>query len=206
MFNFSYVRDAFPDADAYLLGDAGNGVVPDGFLGTVDDKWGLAFPGIDFDTITISEFYSTLANNYSDSRIAQYTTKWDNTQSWFYNIMLGDTIDYPETWGSGETSIPNPIHTGGTWADVVTAWSTGMIAFLNDTTTLSTQNNYRYYVSAGRDHTVLMSTKFYTEDSGGTSFVQWVDDFISGDAMPASETCTACDTPVASKGRKLYPH
>ena len=211
MFNYSPVCEAFPDSIVYLLGDAGNGVVPAGFLGTVADKWGLEFPplsefsGSDFNSITISDFYSTLANHYSGSRVAQYTTKWDNTQSWFYNIMLGDTINYPATWGGEDDSTPVLIHTGGAWADVISDWSNSMITIRNDTASLSTQGNYRSYVAAGHDHTILMSTKFYTEDSGGTSFVQWVSDFISG-VLPANEECTLCDPVTKGGGKKLYMH
>ena len=212
MLNFSTICEAYPDATVYLLGDSGNGVAPADFLGTVAPIWGMELPAIaefagsSFDNITIADFYEKLANHYANSRIAQYTRKYDNTQSWFYNIQLTDTIHYPETWGSSENDVPNSIHSGGTWEELVETWSANMQSLLAATVAGLTADNYRYYVAAGRDHTVLMSSKFYTEKSGGSSFVQWVDDFISGDVLPASRECTSCGDPVKGSAQKLYMH
>jgi hypothetical protein len=38
--------------------------------------------------------------------------------------------------------------------------------------------NYRYYLAQGTDHTVVVDDKFYTETSGGVSFLDWTDDMI----------------------------
>jgi hypothetical protein len=212
MLNFSNICEAFPDSTAYLLGDAGNGVIPPGFLGTAAPIWGMELPGIaefagsDFNTITIAGFYAKLAGHYTGSRIAQYTTKYDNTQSWFYNIQLADTINYPDTWGSGENNNPGTVHSGGTWEELVETWSAGMQSLLDATVAGQTAGNYTYYVGAGRDHTVLMSRKFYTEKSGGASFVKWVEAFISGDTLPESRECASCGDPVKGAGEKLYMH
>ena len=62
-----------------------------------------------------------------------------------------------------------------------------MQSLLDATVAGLTAGNYRYYVAAGRDHTILMSRKFYSEKSGGAFFVQWFDSFISGDTLPASQ-------------------
>jgi len=212
MLNFSAICEAFPDSTVYLLGDAGNGVTSPGFLGTVAPVWGLELPalaefaGSDFSTITTAGFYAKLANHYAGSRISQYTTRYDHTQSWFYNIQLGDTINYPGSWGSSENNAPDSIHSGGTWEELVKKWSASMLSLRDATVADLTGDNYRYYVAAGGDHTILMSRKFYTEKSGGASFVQWVTGFISGDTLPASRECAACGDPVAVAGEKLYVH
>lgn len=212
MLNFSAVCETFPDAAAYLLGDAGNGVTSPGFLGAVAPVWGMEFPalaefdGSDFSTITAAGFYAKLANHYAVSRIAQYTTKYDHTQAWFYNIQLADTINYPETWSAGENNEPGEVHSGGTWEELVETWSANMLSLRDETIAAVTAGNYRYYIGAGRDHTVLMAKKLFAEESGGASFVQWLAAFISGDTLPESRECESCGDPVTDSGAKLYMH
>ena len=214
MFNFSSVCEKFPGANVYLLGDAGNGVIAPDFMKTAAPVWKLELPDIpelagrDITEISIAELYSKLAGHYANSRIAQYTTRYDNTQSWFYNMQLEDTINYPDTWSDGENMKPSTVHTGGTWQELVEKWSANMMT-LRDQTVAAVPggaDNYRYYIASGRDHTILMAGKFYTEKSGGSSFAKWVDDFIAGDTMPASTECSSCGSPVQAAGAKLYPH
>ena len=110
--------------------------------------------------------------------------------------------------GDGENMKPSTVHTGGTWQELVEKWSANMMTLRDQTVAAvpETTDNYRYYIAAGRDHTILMAGKFYTEKSGGSSFAKWVDDFIAGDTMPASTECSSCGSPVQAAGAKLYPH
>ena len=40
--------------------------------------------------------------------------------------------------------------------------------------------NYRFYLAQGLDHTIVVSNKYYTEDSArGVFFSDWVDDMIN---------------------------
>ncbi len=55
----------------------------------------------------------------TDDRFAQYTTKYDKTQAWFYNIQVDDHIDYPNFWGSESGADPD--------LPVYQAWSTACL-------------------------------------------------------------------------------
>jgi hypothetical protein len=61
---------------------------------------------------------------------------------------------------------------------VAGAWHVTMKTYAYNTAAASP--NYRYYIAAGTDHTILMDDpKFYTEASaGGVSFAKWVKEMI----------------------------
>lgn len=169
---FPFIKREFPLSRAYVLGDAGNGIVSDEFKSNYIYNWNIQLPdwipaykdGYTPD-MSPSDMYTEYANYYFLSKFAQYTTAYDETQAWFYNLMLSDEsyIPYsyqPWLWGY----LPYEE----VWCD----WNDQMIGFAYDTA--SSARNYRYYIAAGTDHTVLMSPKFYTEDSAGISLVKWV--------------------------------
>ena len=71
---------------------------------------------------------------------------YDRTQSWFYNIQVDDHIDYPNFWGSESGADPD--------LPVYEAWSDGMLDAIDIGLA-----NYRYYIAAGTDHTIIFSNK-----------------------------------------------
>ena len=52
-----------------------------------------------------------------------------------------------------------------------------MIDFAYDTADYT--YNYRYYIAAGMDHTILRSPKFYTEEVDGVPFADWVSAMVA---------------------------
>ncbi|HPG52449.1 MAG TPA: pectin acetylesterase-family hydrolase [Spirochaetota bacterium] len=196
---FPYIRTEYSAATtACYLGDAGVGFTPatDAWGNTFTDianvNWGVVLPVDVFGTTDISTFptYKELVyagvNHYlgaaTGERFAQYTTKYDKTQTWFYNIQVEDHINYPNFWGSESGADPD------LW--VYQDWSDGMYDDSGTTGAIQIElPNYAYYIGAGTDHTIIFYNKTYTETSGGTSFVGWVDSLVNG-AMPASTACS----------------
>ena len=59
--------------------------------------------------------------------------------------------------------------------------------------TAAASPNYRYYIAAGTDHTIMMSPKFFTEDSAaGVSFVDWVKNMIKTPNKWENAECEDC--------------
>ncbi|WP_319523524.1 pectin acetylesterase-family hydrolase [Breoghania sp.] len=169
---FAYIKKAFPWSRVYLLGDAGNGVTSDQFNTEGILNWNVQMPkwifpdGYQPDT-TIAEIYTTLAWWHPFSRLAQYTTAWDGTQVFFYNVM--DNIKTPASW-----QVVDP-DTGEIYESTIPVWlywHQQMIDFAYDTADYT--YNYRYYIAAGTDHTILRTPKFYTEEVDGVPFADWV--------------------------------
>ena len=165
--NFPFIQEAFPKTVAYVLGDAGNGVVDEGFQTFYIDNWNVQIPewifGSDWSYAEsdIADIYETIAEYYPHRKIAQYTAAGDATQIWFYNVMLEITdnpLGSPADWDNITPVV---------WCD----WYEQMLDFAYIT---SETPNYRYYIAAGQDHTIMAYDKFYEEDSAGIPFVKWV--------------------------------
>jgi hypothetical protein len=160
---FPYVKESFSKSKVYLLGDAGNGIMGGTFPTEGIKNWNVQMPKWIFPdgydpTLTLEVIYTEIAAEYRKSPMAQYTTAFDGTQIGFYNVMLN--IDKPYVWEC--TSL-----------DLIGDWHNMMIDFAYNTAAASP--NYRYYIATGTDHTILMSPKFYTEESAeGVSFAKWV--------------------------------
>ncbi len=159
---FPYIKETFPQSKAYLLGDAGNGVIEEGFQNDYVNNWNPQYPKWIFDPgewslveSNIAEMYSMIGASYPHSKIAQYTTAWDETQAFFFNVMLN--IESPSVW---ENLFP-------VWC----YWHEQMLEHAYFT---EDAPNYRYYIAAGTDHTILRSEKFYEEESAGIPFKKWV--------------------------------
>jgi hypothetical protein len=195
---FPYIRQVYASGTACYLGDAGvgfAGIDDDGhsFTWLAKDRWDVQLLLDVFGTTDISSFpeYKDLVragvDHYiaSGERFAQYTTMYDATQAWFYNLQVDDHIDYPNFWGKEADADPD------LW--VYDEWSKGMYDRTGTTGAIQIElPNYAYYIAAGTDHTIIFYDKTYTEISGGASFIQWIDDLVNG-AMPASTACSDPD-------------
>lgn len=160
---FPYIKQAYPWSRVYVLGDAANGVVSESFEEGGIYNWNVQvptwIPGFeDFHGQTLAEMYIAFAHRYPLSKLAQFTTAWDATQTYFYNVMLN--IDDYKKWGDDFWPL--------VWCD----WHNQMLDLVY--TTAGNARNYRYYVAAGNYHTILMSPDFYEEDSAGVPFRKWV--------------------------------
>jgi len=183
---FPYFREAMPKARANILSDAGSGVLSESFviealdsLTNVDTStWQVRqnlpswIPGMS-DVFSLGAnaypvaIYNLIAGYYPDSHIGQYSTAWDLTQIGFLHIS--QNINDPSVWSS-----PTP--------NVVCEFNLRMRNF--SYSVASSSSNYRYYIGAGTQHTVLANPDdpnlFYTEDSaGGIRFMDWLRGMIA---------------------------
>jgi len=172
---FPFIKEAFPLSRVYVLGDAAYGVSSEDFNSYSIPNWNTQVPdwipgyenGFDPNKTT-ADVFRDYANYYPFSKVAQYTTAWDATQAWYYNLQLdnefGPIMYQPLLW----ENLPYP----DIWCD----FHAQMLDFAYDTA--AGAPNYRYYIAAGADHTILMSPKFYTEDSAEIPFVKWVKSMV----------------------------
>src|SRR6056297_1666541 len=116
-----------------------------------------------------------MAAEYPSKRFAQYTTAFDETQIFFYNVMLN--INQPWQWYN-------------ITSEVALTWHVMMRNYAY--TTAAASPNYRYYIAAGTDHTVMATPKFYDEDTAGLSFTEWVKRMIKTPNRWESLECEAC--------------
>ena len=172
---FPFIKKAFPRSRVYVLGDAGNGVSSEAFRNVGVFNWDVQVPnwipgykdGYNPE-MTAADMYTDYAKYYPLSKVAQYSTAWDETQAWFYNLQLVDDSVYPPVPFSYEPWLWDYLP----YDEVRCDWNAQMLEFSYDTAAAA--RNYRYYIAAGDDHTILMDPKFYTEDSAGIPFVKWV--------------------------------
>jgi len=167
LLGFPYIQEAYPKSKTSLLGDAGNGVVSEDFQNFYINNWNIQdnlptwIPGFDrpISEYDMDEMYKMIAEYYPHRKIAQYTTAWDWNQTFFYNVMLN--IEYPSEWYN--------------WEPVWYEWHYQMIDYVYSA---AEAPNYRYYIGAGSDHTIMGYDKFYEEDSAGIPYVEWIDAMV----------------------------
>ena len=200
---FPFIKEAFPLSRTNVLGDAGCGVTSEDFKINSITNWNVQVPnwipgyenGYD-PAKNIADVFRDYANYYPFSKVAQYTSAWDETQAWFYNLQLendkGPIIDQPELWGD----LPYP----DVWCD----WHQQMINLAYDTA--AGASNYRYYIAAGYSHTILMSPNFFSEDSAGIAFVRWLNAMVGNpfgmwggpwQGQWKNLECEDCEAPVS---------
>jgi len=161
---FPYIKQAFPFSRVYALGDAANGVIGQDFQKGSIFNWNIQIPtwipgfenGYTPD-ITMEDVYVDIAHYYPLSKFAQFSTAWDWNQTFFYYVMLD--LYNPGNWQTGWPSV---------WCD----WHNQMYTYVHETADQAP--NYRYYISAGQYHTIMGSPQFYSEDSAGELYSDWV--------------------------------
>lgn len=112
----------------------------------------------------IIEIFKALGSTYPRARFGQYTTAFDTTQIAFLNIDRN--IDDPSKW----TDPGELILAGFEWT---------LRARTYQILTALQVWNYRFYLAAGDDHTVLADDKFFAEDSANEELVDWLDDMLN---------------------------
>lgn len=196
MLAFPYIQEAYPESKASILGDAGFGVVSEDFHNNYINNWGIQqnlphwIPGFKrpFSEYSNGQMYRMIAHYYPHRKIGQYTTAWDGTQAYFYNVML-NTFD-PTKWSS-----PPPQEV---WCN----WHHQMIEYAD---LAAKAPNYRYYIGAGTDHTIMGDDKFFDEDSAGVPFVDWINAMVGnqggthghGGIPWKNVECVDCAAPVS---------
>jgi hypothetical protein len=167
--HYGRIRDVFPGGRAVMLGDAGQGVTTPDFLDLRNGNWRYDLPanvfGPNAQLTNDDDIVAMLAAHYPNDRFAQYTTAHDITQSAFYALM-------------GATNA-------------CSAWTAKMSTDLN--ARQQRVANFRSYLANGQSHTILRSQLFYTEQSGGAPFADWVRGVLS-EAAPENRACQNCLT------------
>ena len=179
IFNSSYLLSrTYPAARAFVLGDAGNGVITDDFLHGPLLNWNIDghlprfIPALDkpFSELTFGDVYPAGAGFFPNARFAQYTSAFDGGgggQTQFYQVMLN----------------PGNIGAWLQWWNASCAWNANMRALaLATATATTTTDNYRYYIGAGSRHVMWNADKVYTETKGGVIPVaDWINNMMSED-------------------------
>jgi len=173
--DYPFIREAFPLTRVYVLGDAANGITGDDFNNRANAAWNVQLPAWIFPDgisgLTAEDIYMNISAEYPLMKLAQYTTAYDGTQCYFYNLQLDDPltglpyVKEPWLW----PSFPSEENVG--------VWNSKMLLYAKETASVAP--NYRYYIAAGYDHTILGSPEFYTESSaGGVYFYKWLTSMV----------------------------
>lgn len=162
--NFPYVAEAYPNAHMYVVADAAQGVTTPAFdSGTPGrDSWNPQLPQWVFGapplTAPSADLLRRAAEAYPRAKISQFTTTLDSVQIAFYGVMK-------QFYGPGG-SCPSPV------AD----WNQQMLGTLAE---YGGVRNFRYYLAGGTYHTLLRSPTFYTENSPGVTYADWLGQMLA---------------------------
>jgi hypothetical protein len=174
--NGAYLQEGvYPSSDFAVLGDAGNGVVPQAFLESQISKWGIAntmpkwIPALDKPVAELdaSTLWGEAAKFYSTHRFANYAAAYDGGnggQVGFYKVMLN----------------PDSFFTWLAWWTASCDWNAGMRLQVTNAFAVAPAN-YRYYIGSGSRHTMWGHDKVYTDTTGGVpTIVRWVKAMLAG--------------------------
>jgi hypothetical protein len=181
---FPWIKEAYPESKVSVLGDAGMGISPELFGEYTGPIWNVQLPKWIFGkhpTNSNTEVWKRIARYYPHSKIAEFTDAWDLTQIFFYDLIL-QTLGLP--------------HSGS-----CDSWNAQMLSTVDDK---QESPNYRSYIAAGTIHTILGRPEFYTENSAGISFLDWLDAMVSnqggthghGGIPWKNVECTQCKPPL----------
>ncbi|MFN2425728.1 MAG: pectin acetylesterase-family hydrolase [Candidatus Binatia bacterium] len=185
MNSYYLLKEVWPNADTAVLGDAGVGVITQGFLDDYIDNWGITanfptdLPGVELPVTDLSlvDLVDGLAQKYPNARFANYDSSYDGgsgSQCQFFQVMRNPPpANFLTEWGS--------------WWEAACEWNACMRAFKEENSTRA--SNYKYFTGAGTRHTMFGSDKVYTEakstdaDGNGVTIADWVNAMI--DDTPA---------------------
>lgn len=176
--NSLYLQESvYPSAQFEVLGDAGNGIVPQAFIDTQISKWGVEqnlpdwIPDLNkpITELDASNLLAASARFYPHNRFANYSAAFDGGsggQVGFYRVMTQP--DNPLLWQ--------------TWWEASCPWNEGMRAQVA-ASYAGAPANYRYYIGSGSRHTMWGNNKVYTDTTGGVPrIVDWVQAMRAGSA------------------------
>ena len=170
------VRNNYPDADIYQLGDCGAGVISDDLSAQLALSWNVleTFSDITFDASTVSNVYLDTLEASHKLKMAQYNTAFDGTQIFFYAY--------------GENKLPISLETGKEWAEKLTKSleyienkGSNFYAF----TSSYDENND---LTDGTQHCAIIHDDFYRVEQNGVKFRDWLGDYINGHEVSSVKT------------------
>lgn len=175
---------AYPEIDSRLPAAARKRVLSDSAIGVINADfynralapggvWGIwinmppelagAFAASP-DTLPVA-INQSLGWNFPKTRFGQYTHAFDAVQILYSNIARH--LDQPELWTDPTRLLLTTLE-----------WTNRTRAILR--ASAMTTGNYRYYLGAGFDHTIIASDDVYFEDSAdGLRFIDWLDHMIN---------------------------
>lgn len=107
----------------------------------------------------------SLGWNFPGTRFGQYTRAFDGVQVFYLNIARN--LNAPQLWADPTQLFLTSL-----------GWTTRARASM--LTSALTTFNYRFYIGAGLDHTVIAGDELYLEDSAnGLRLVDWLDDMVN---------------------------
>lgn len=161
-----HVREHYRLASVAQLADSGAGVITDTFFQDSYPSWHPEtsyptwIPGLVPENMTrLPQLYEAIGRHYPDMILSQYTTQYDNDQSFFFSAM-----------GGGDAS----------------EWSRRMNAGLREID--ASTPNFTYYVAAGDRHCILGRPEFYTLETDGVKLLDWLRQMLQGE-VPDDVTC-----------------
>jgi hypothetical protein len=184
------VQESYPNAHVYVLADASQGVNTAAFdAGNPGrNSWNPQLApwvyGDDPSSIPGSELLRVAARAYPHTKISQFTTTLDGVQIAFYGLMK-------QFYGPGG-SCPN----------VAVDWNQQMVGALDSYG--AELGNFRYYLAGGNYHTIMRSPTFYTEQSPGIVYSEWLGAMLqsrggtngTGGGAWQDAACPGCLTPL----------
>jgi hypothetical protein len=168
-----YLIDHYPVARVSQLGDS-EAFVFDEPVELQDDwaahdnfaSWIPALTEISPGDFTMEKFYTAIANFYPRYTFSQYNSAHDPVQVRYFDAVR--EIPTPGAWERALARSLETIHAGAA--------------------------NFRSYTGGGTTHCVTPRESFYTLQTNGVSFRDWVADIAEGNAV-ANVQCTRCDAP-----------
>lgn len=169
-----FIKEQYPHSKIQQLGDSGAGVVTQDFAKTSFPLWNPTanaptwIPNldprvVDWYSLPPRTMYTEVGKFYPDVKFSQYNTAYDSTQIFYFELM----------GGGGEEE-----------------WFKEMFSSMNSITT--DIPNFNYYVGAGERHCILPYDYFYSVQTQGVSFRDWVAQLLDGKDMQ-NVTCVDCD-------------
>lgn len=105
-----------------------------------------------------------LAGEYPRVRLGQFLYAFDEVSIFYY--VVTNNLDNPAAWTDPDYLLPAAL-----------AWSAQARL---DAHLAALAPNYRFYIAAGSDHTILPEQRFFVENSAqGVRFRDWVDDMVN---------------------------
>ncbi len=168
-----YIKQHYGATPLAQLGDSGAGVVTPSFSQDGFPKWNALeampawIPSLDparndVSQLGVGDMYARIGAFYPDVPLAEFNTRLDGTQSFFYNAM-----------GGGDAN----------------EWSRKMLASI--ASIHAALPTFHSYIADGNQHCVLPDDDYDTLATGGVKFLDWLDGYLDG-APPADVACPAC--------------
>ncbi len=168
--NFPWIERSFRKAHTYVIADASQGVTVPLFDSVGRTSWNIQLApwafGNNPSSIAGPDLLRVAAEALPHVKTAQFTTAYDEVQVGFYAAM---TYFYQDP-GTCAARAPSAL-------SVAYDWHNKMVTTLQSYA--ADVKNYRYYLASGSYHTLLRSPTFFTENSAGTNFSEWVEDMLS---------------------------